>query len=221
MTKVPSRNALSSLSSTRLHGWVYGVLWLPVHYLPQINFAILCAHYNVKPPIIQNKCDGCLLTFSVYCTLSCRNGGVVVVRWNEICDEIIHLSIQSFYPNCVHGKPLFCQVLSRSEEEVPHSRGIPETRIDMSIWGIWEIQIEAIIDVRLWYADAKTWKTEWMDNILPLWIKLDKGKHMQYCCDQQNHFSLFVLVVDGMMVKEAQAVLAALSWLLAAKMDGT
>ena len=46
-----------------------------------------------------------------------------------------------------------------------------------------------------------------------------RKKNGKACYDQRNLFSLFVLLVGGMMGKEALVVLATLSRLMAAKMD--
>ena len=41
-----------------------------------------------------------------------------------------------------------------------------ETSGDVPIQGLWEIQTEAIIDVRFGDADANTWNTQGMDKLL-------------------------------------------------------
>ena len=58
-----------------------------------------------------------------------------------------------------------------------------------------------------------------MDKLLDGWEKIKKDKHGQDFYDQRKHFYLFVLLVDRMMVKEAQVILAALRRLIAAKID--
>ena len=89
----------------------------------------------------------------------------------------------------------------------------------MSIRGLWEIHIEAIIDVIFRHYYVETWKPEEMDKILARWRKIKKDNHSKYFHDQQKHVSPFFLSVDGMMGKEAQVVLTTLSRLMAAKMD--
>ena len=56
-----------------------------------------------------------------------------------------------------------------SEEGVRHGGISPETKSDVSIRGLWEIQIEAIIDVRFGDADTETWKLARMDKLLAGW----------------------------------------------------
>ena len=89
----------------------------------------------------------------------------------------------------------------------------------MSIQGLGESQIEAIIDVRFGDDDAETWKPEARDDLLARWEKIKKDKHGQHYNNQGKHFSPFVLSVDGMMGKEAQVVIATLIQLMSAKMD--
>ena len=81
----------------------------------------------------------------------------------------------------------------------------------MSIQGLWDIHKEAIIKVRFGDTDAGTCKPEGMDTLLARWEKINKDKHGQHCYDQRKHFSLFVLLVDVMIGKEALVVIATLS----------
>ena len=155
----------------------------------------------------------------VHHALSCPNGGLVIARHNEIHDEIIHLARQNFSPNCARGEHLIHLGRSISEEEVHHGGSVPETRVDVSIWGLWESQTEAIIDVRFRNADTDSRNPVIMDKLLAGWEKLKKYKHGQDCYNQRRHFSLFVLSVDGMMGKEALVVLATLSQVMTAKTD--
>ena len=85
----------------------------------------LCASYNVNPPNLQNKCDGCMQTFSLCHVLIFPNGGLVIACHNDICDEIIHLAKQAFSPNCILSEPLVHLVCSIYEEEVPHIESSP------------------------------------------------------------------------------------------------
>ena len=54
-------------------------------------FGYLFARYNVNPPNIQNKYDGCMQTFLGSHTLNWTNGGIVIAHHNEIRNDIIHL----------------------------------------------------------------------------------------------------------------------------------
>ena len=115
----------------------------------------------------------------------CPNGGLVITRQNKIHDNIIHLAKQAFSPNCEHGKTLIHQGRSRSEEEVRHIGSVPKTRGDVSIWGLLESMMEAIIDVRFGDDDAYSWKPVRMDKLLSVWEKLKKDKHRMAFYDQR------------------------------------
>ena len=53
---------------------------------------LLYARYNVNPPNLQNKYDGCLHTFYVLHALRYINRVLAITLHNEICDDIIQLS---------------------------------------------------------------------------------------------------------------------------------
>ena len=46
-----------------------------------------------------------------------------------------------------------------------HGGIIPETWGDVSVQVLWEIQTEAVIEIRFGYADVETWKPEVMENL--------------------------------------------------------
>ena len=171
----------------------------------------LCAHYNVNSYCPQKYFDGCMQTFLVCHALSYPNSGLIIARHNEIHDEIVHLAKQSLSPNCISGELLVHLVRSRYDEEVCLRGRVPETWGEMSIWGLWDSQTEAIIDARLVDADVDTWEPVIMCNLLTGWKKTKKEKHGQTCYNHHRHFSPFVLSVYGMVGKEAIVVLATLS----------
>ena len=50
-------------------------------------------------------------------------------------------------------------------------------------------------------------------------VKIEEGQAHATLTQPKEFFSSFLLSVDGIMGREAQVVLATLSWLMAAKMD--
>ena len=71
-------------------------------------------------------------------------------------------------------KPLIHQGRSRSEGGRYHRRIITETQGDVLIRGLWEIQTDDIIDVRLKDSDADTYVKEGMDTLFPRWEQIHK-----------------------------------------------
>ena len=59
-----------------------------------------------------------------------------------------------------------------------------------------------------------------MYKLLVCWDKINKGKHVKHCHEQQKHFYLFVLSIYCMLGKEDLVVLANLSGLMSTKMGG-
>eukprot|EP00957_Ditylum_brightwellii_P028195 2129152-Ditylum_brightwellii.AAC.1 len=67
--------------------------------------------------------------------------------------------------------------------------------------------------------DAKSYILKPLEKALLVWEKEKKAKYLQACLNQNKHFSPFVVLVDGMLGKEACMVLKQLSQKLAAKWD--
>ena len=74
-------------------------------------------------------------------------------------------------------------------------------RGDVIIRVLWDVQTEAIIDVKLGDADTDYYKYEPMTALLDWWKTIKKDMHGKHCNDQRKHFSQFVLSVDGMLGK--------------------
>ena len=62
-------------------------------------------------------------------------------------DKLLYFARYSLPSKYLRGKPLIYQSRSRSEEEVIHGGVVLETRGDVLIQVLWEIQTEAIGDV--------------------------------------------------------------------------
>ena len=78
------------------------------------------------------------------------------------------------------------------------------------IWGLWDFQVDTIIEINLGDADADTHKYEPMAALLTKWEDIKKYKHGRDCQNQRKHFSPFVLSVDGILGREALVVISQL-----------
>ena len=87
------------------------------------------------------------------------------------------------------------------------------------IQGLWDLQADSIIDVKLGNADADSYKYEPILVLLAWWETINKYKHGEHCYDQWKHFSIFFLSVNSMLGREALVVLVQFSPTMAAKMD--
>ena len=79
------------------------------------------------------------------------------------------------------------------------------------IQGLWDCQVDAIIDVKLEGVDADTYKYEPMTSLLARWEKIKKYKHNKHCHNQRKHFLLFVLSVDGILGRKSLVILSQFS----------
>ena len=79
------------------------------------------------------------------------------------------------------------------------------------IQGLWDCQVDSIIDVKLGDADTDIYKYKPTTALLARWEKIKKDKHGKHCHNQQKHFSPFVLSFDGMLGRESLFVLYQLS----------
>ena len=76
------------------------------------------------------------------------------------------------------------------------------------IKGLWDRQVNAIIDVKLGDADADMYKYEPMTYILTRWENIKKYNHCKHCHDLLKRFSPFFLSVDGIIGREDLSVLS-------------
>ena len=87
------------------------------------------------------------------------------------------------------------------------------------IKGLWDSQVDAIIDVKLGDADADTYKYEPITSLLSRWEKIKKDKNGKNCHYQRKHFLPFVFSVDVILGREALVVLYQLSRVMADKRE--
>ena len=88
-------------------------------------------------------------------TLSCGTGGLIITQRNKIREKLLYLARRAFTSRSVRAKPLIHQGYTRSEMDISQrSDKEKETREDVMIQGLWELQVEAIIDVKLGDTDA-------------------------------------------------------------------
>ena len=85
--------------------------------------------------------------------------------------------------------------------------------------GLWDRQVDSIIDVKLCDADADSYKYEPMIALLSRWETIKKDKHGKQFHEQRKQFSPFVLSFDRMLRREALIVLSQLSRAMAKKRE--
>jgi hypothetical protein len=196
----------------------------------------LCLRYAITPEGLPSHCDGCGQKFSKDHALSCKKGGLVTIRHNEIRDELGFLCSQAFCPSAVRDEPLInhgrtvdlkkARDASNSAPSTPKTsesntekQGKPDNdeRGDLLIRGFWDSQMSTIVDVRITDTDAKSYCTKDPAKVLEQHEREKKKKYLQPCLDRRKHFTPFVVSADGLVGKEAQTFLRRLAAKLALK----
>ena len=80
----------------------------------------------------------------------------------------------------------------------------------MMVCGLWDRQVNAIIDVNIGGFDTCIYNYEPTTSLLARWEKIKKDKHGKHCYNQRKHFAFF-LSVDGVLGREGLVVLSQLS----------
>jgi hypothetical protein len=75
--------------------------------------------YGFVPLDLQPKCDGCGKAFTVGHAMSCKNGGMVLLRHNDVASEWHHLCAQGLSPSAVHDEPLIHTGHDRRGSQTP------------------------------------------------------------------------------------------------------
>ena len=133
-------------------------------------------------------------------------------------DKILYLSRRAFISEYVRAKPLIHQGRTRSELEIRQgSDKHKDTRGGAMIQGLWDRQVNAIIDVKLGETDTDTYKYKPMTSLLARWENIKKDKNSKHWHNQRKHFSPFVISVDGMLGRESLVLLSQLSQVMAKK----
>ena len=65
----------------------------------------LALRYGLRPRGLPECCNGCREPFTVEHGLSCKKGGFVGQRHDEVCEELAHLCSMALTPSRISSKP--------------------------------------------------------------------------------------------------------------------
>ena len=191
----------------------------------------LALHFQHEPIHLPPQCDGCGMRATLDHVLNCHKGGAVIMRHNEIRDALGQLSATAFTPSAVRSEPLInpgsaAEVVNNVEgpdgtsvERDSFAFGGSNERGDVLVRGLWAPQTDCVIDVRVTDSDSCSQRHMDVPKVL---LKHERAKKSQYllpCLEQRRHFSPFVCSVDGVLGREATAVLRRLGRAIAPKWD--
>jgi hypothetical protein len=173
----------------------------------------LLLRYSRQISNLPKTCDGCGVKFSVRHALTCKAGGLIISRHNEIRNELIDLATKALTPTAVRVEPLI-DPTSLQPDDLAINDG---KRGDLLIRGCWSNGTHCIIDVRITDTDADSNRRRDPLKILEEHEREKKKKYLAYCIQQRRHFTPFVVSTDGLIGREGKTLLRKLSSLLAEK----
>ena len=131
--------------------------------------------------------------FSLSHALSCRKGGLIIRRHNEVRDAIGDLS--SLLWNQIKKEPVI--------REVDDVIGSPALIGDLAIRGVWMPQVEALFNVRIIDTDAQSYSKHSPREVIKSAEKDKKDKYVE-ACEARSVFTPLCCAVDGMLGKEVE-----------------
>lgn len=186
--------------------------------------------YDMKPLHLQPKCDGCGETITVQHCLSCKVGGLVHIRHDDVASEFGHLCAKALSPGRISYEPLInicrdttAEAVTAEANQIPatNTNTTPATdnknRGDVKVAGFWRRGTDCILDVRVTDTDSRSYRNQDPEKVLRRMEEEKKSKHLQPCLERRRHFTPLVYSVDGMAGQETRAAERRVASLLAAK----
>ena len=165
---------------------------------------VYCLRYRQKLQHLPSHCDGCNSTFTVQHALSCKKGGLVIGRHNEIAGELLYLCQKAFKHSAVRDEPsILCHGTKKSKTQDEDAPEANNDRGDLIIRGFWQSSTYCVVDVRVTDTDAKSYQDKEPSKILAAQEKAKKKQYLEPCLAQRRHFTPFVASTDGLLGKEA------------------
>ena len=191
--------------------------WLTVLPLARHHFDLSAQEFRdalairYKKPLIcvPDVCDGCGAEFTLSHALSCRKGGLVIRRHNEVRDSIGDLA--SLVWSKVWREPIV--------RDADYQSGSSALVADLGVRGVWLPQAEALFDVRIVDTDAQSYRGRTPKDVLKSAEKEKKAKYGAACEERHALFTPLCCSVDGMLGGEAEVFVKVIGERLASKWD--
>ena len=187
--------------------------WLSVFPTYDNDFALspdafrdgIANRYCYEPPKLQQYCDGCGEFFNRTHALTCKKGGLICLRHNELRDLNIQLCQKAGL------RTVREPVLKEATEEVD---GL---RVDWGVRGFWEPQREALFDTCILNADAISHRGRSLNSIFTSYLETKKGKYAAEAESRRASFTPIIATCEGIFENEAITYFKRLSALLSEK----
>ena len=185
---------------------------------------------GLVPKNLPKTCDGCGATFTVKHAMTCKKGGLVIMRHDDCRDEFGDLASKATTSSRVTTEPLIHYggnepvtrqangASNTSNNNNSSTRG-GEERGDLAIHGFVQRQKTAILDFVITDTDAPSHGHQPSKKVLEKAAKRKKDKYLEACRERRRDFIPMAYSVDGLAGKEARAAEKRLASLLASKWD--
>jgi len=155
---------------------------------------------------MSTACDGCGAKMSIKHALSCKMGGLVHIRHDDVADEWRHLCGTALSPCRVEREPrIFSCVSQRAwnaagastpDSSTPtadalHPPVVTEERGDASCHGFCEHGLTTIFDMRIMDMDARSYRKKEFAKVLEQHEKEKKDKYLQNCLEMRKVLRLW------------------------------
>ena len=150
--------------------------------------------------------------------MSCKKGGLILLRHNDVANEWHELCAQALTPSAVSDEPLIHNGQdSRNRDRAQRTIPEPELRGDVAAHGFWTRGSTAIFDIRVTDLENQSQRGTEASKVLARHEVEKKRKYSAHCERQRKHFTPLVFSVDGMTGVECEAASKRLASRLAAK----
>ena len=147
--------------------------------------------------------------------LSCKKGGLVGIRHDDVCDEWAHLCSIAlsnsrvvtepaiFYGNGTRATTNNAAISATSPTRRTNIPG-NKARGDVLAHSFWSRGRGTIFDIRICDTDSMSYGTTSSTKILERYAKEKKDKYEAACLERRRDFTPLVYSVDGMASKDAR-----------------
>eukprot|EP00923_Selenidium_pygospionis_P017780 GHVN01031242.1.p1 GENE.GHVN01031242.1~~GHVN01031242.1.p1 ORF type:complete len:519 (+),score=81.03 GHVN01031242.1:1174-2730(+) len=197
-----SQRAVQRAIDGRTSHWLTATPISAHHFdLAPIEFRdAIALRYKLPLTNLPDVCDGCGAACDVDHLLNCKTGGLVVRRHNEIRDALGDLLSKAAGRQVVR-EPEVVKGCDRQQGLVA----------DLAVRGVFQPQAEALFDICVVDTDAQSHVRKTPAEVLAEAAKKKHDKYDEEVKKRRGKFVPFAVSVDGMLDKESDEVLKALS----------
>ena len=177
-----------------LHGSTFFPLLKTTLICLPVNSGMLLLYATKKPLLrIPGNCDGCGSPFDLSHALSCRKGGLVIQRHDEIRDTFGDLAALAWGQVC--REPIV--------KESDSTTNSPALIADLAVSGVWTPQTVALFDIRVTDTDAQSYIHRSPSDVLTSAEREKREKYGAASEDRRAIFTPLCVSVDGMTGRDA------------------